>query len=62
AGSLEGDVAAPRVVIAEGAFFKGRVEMRGEKMDQSRDGRRPKEPAGNRTPTPEKAVAERGGH
>jgi cytoskeletal protein CcmA (bactofilin family) len=26
-GQLEGDVAAPRVVIAEGAFFKGKVEM-----------------------------------
>ncbi len=26
-GSLEGDVLSPRVVIAEGAFFKGRVEM-----------------------------------
>ena len=26
-GSLEGDVMSPRVVIAEGAFFKGRVEM-----------------------------------
>jgi len=30
-GSLEGDVAAPRVTIAEGAFFKGRVEMGGDK-------------------------------
>jgi len=30
-GILEGDIAAPRIVIAEGAFFKGRVEMRGEK-------------------------------
>ncbi len=26
-GSLEGDVVSPRVVIAEGAFFKGKVEM-----------------------------------
>jgi cytoskeletal protein CcmA (bactofilin family) len=26
-GSLEGDVAAPRVTIAEGAFVKGKVEM-----------------------------------
>jgi cytoskeletal protein CcmA (bactofilin family) len=30
-GILEGDIAAPRIVIAEGAFFKGRVEMRGER-------------------------------
>lgn len=29
-GSVEGDIAAPRVVIAEGAFFKGRVEMKSE--------------------------------
>src|SRR5262245_36286551 len=29
-GSVEGDISAPRVVIAEGAFFRGRVEMRGE--------------------------------
>jgi len=28
-GRLEGDVAAPRVVLAEGAFFKGKVEMTG---------------------------------
>jgi cytoskeletal protein CcmA (bactofilin family) len=27
-GSLEGDISAPRVVIAEGAFFKGKVAMR----------------------------------
>jgi cytoskeletal protein CcmA (bactofilin family) len=30
-GNLEGNIAAPRIVIAEGAFFKGRVEMKGEK-------------------------------
>jgi cytoskeletal protein CcmA (bactofilin family) len=29
-GSLEGDISAPRVVIAEGAFFKGQVEMGGD--------------------------------
>ncbi|HTQ78623.1 MAG TPA: polymer-forming cytoskeletal protein [Thermoanaerobaculia bacterium] len=29
--TLEGDISAPRVVIAEGAFFKGKVEMQGEK-------------------------------
>jgi cytoskeletal protein CcmA (bactofilin family) len=26
-GTLEGDVVSPRVVISEGAFFKGKVEM-----------------------------------
>jgi cytoskeletal protein CcmA (bactofilin family) len=30
-GSVEGDVRSPRVVIADGAFFKGKVEMGGEK-------------------------------
>lgn len=30
-GTLEGDITAPRVVIAEGAFFKGRVDMRSER-------------------------------
>lgn len=33
-GALEGDVAAPRVVIAEGAFFKGKVEMTGGKGEE----------------------------
>jgi cytoskeletal protein CcmA (bactofilin family) len=28
-GSLEGDVSAPSLVIGDGAFFKGRVEMTG---------------------------------
>jgi cytoskeletal protein CcmA (bactofilin family) len=26
-GSVRGDISAPRVVVAEGAFFTGRVEM-----------------------------------
>lgn len=47
-GSLEGDVAAPRIIIAEGAFFKGRVEMTGDKAqrpdrnEKSEEARRPK--------------------
>lgn len=48
-GSLEGDVAAPRIVIAEGAYFKGKVEMMGEKAEETRrakgageSGRQPK--------------------
>ena len=28
-GRLQGDISAPRVTIAEGAFFKGKVEMSG---------------------------------
>ncbi len=30
-GCVEGNISAPRIVISEGAFFKGRVEMTGEK-------------------------------
>ena len=35
-GSVEGDISAPRIVIAEGAFFKGRVEMRGDRAPGER--------------------------
>ncbi len=31
-GRIEGDVSAPRVIIAEGAYFKGNVEMTGGKQ------------------------------
>lgn len=37
-GTLEGDITAPRIVIAEGAFFKGKVEM---KEKGAADTRRP---------------------
>ena len=48
-GSVEGNISAPRVLIAEGAFFKGRVEMTG---DKGRDSSPPQpkavpEPAGS---------------
>jgi cytoskeletal protein CcmA (bactofilin family) len=35
-GSVEGDIVAPRIVIAEGAFFKGRVRMKDEKAKGAR--------------------------
>jgi cytoskeletal protein CcmA (bactofilin family) len=35
-GSLEGDIAAPRVVISEGAFFRGNIEMKGDKSREPR--------------------------
>jgi cytoskeletal protein CcmA (bactofilin family) len=35
-GGLEGDISAPRVVIAEGAFFKGRIDMRSDR-DKEKD-------------------------
>ena len=34
-GTLEGDILSPRITIAEGAFFKGRVEMKGEKQEKT---------------------------
>ncbi len=40
-GRLEGDVEAPRVVIAEGAFFKGKIEMTGERETPRMAGDRP---------------------
>lgn len=35
-GSVEGDIAAPRVMIAEGAFFRGKIEMRSHPNPESR--------------------------
>ena len=49
-GSLEGDISAPRIVISEGAFFKGQVEMKGEK---AREARRPR---GAGEPEPKRLV------
>ncbi len=37
-GSLEGDVVSPRVIIAEGAFFKGKVEMIDQRRDAAKTG------------------------
>jgi cytoskeletal protein CcmA (bactofilin family) len=45
-GRLEGDVAAPRVVLAEGAFFKGKVEMTGKGAAGASPGAAPKKEAG----------------
>lgn len=52
-GSLEGDVAAPRVIIAEGAFFKGRVEMTGADKPAGRPEKEQRQPKGS--PEPGKA-------
>jgi len=49
-GIVEGDIAAPRIVIAEGAFFKGRVEMRGDRAPGERG------PRGAGQPEPKRAV------
>ena len=44
-GQVEGDIEAPRVVIAEGAYFKGNV-----KMGQPSSAGRPRPPAGGAAP------------
>jgi cytoskeletal protein CcmA (bactofilin family) len=43
-GSVEGDISAPRVAIAEGAHFRGSVDMQ-------RGGTKPQAPALNAKPT-----------
>ena len=52
-GSVEGDVAAPRIVIAEGAFFKGRVEMMTEEKTAGQPAKEQRQPKGS--PEPGKA-------
>jgi cytoskeletal protein CcmA (bactofilin family) len=39
-GSLEGDISAPRIVVGEGAFFKGVVEMHAPGHDGQDERRR----------------------
>lgn len=60
-GGLEGDIAAPRVIIAEGAFFKGRIDMRSDR-DKERDTNKAPEPRrkGAEAGAPQKASAESG--
>jgi cytoskeletal protein CcmA (bactofilin family) len=55
-GTLEGDIAAPRIVIAEGAFFKGRVEM---KEKGAADPRRPQPVVKSRAAQPPPESEER---
>ena len=41
-GSLEGNVRAPKIVISEGAHFRGSVDMSATKPDAARPGEPPK--------------------
>ncbi|HYN20400.1 MAG TPA: polymer-forming cytoskeletal protein [Thermoanaerobaculia bacterium] len=52
-GTLEGNIAAPRIVIAEGAFFKGQVEMKGEKVEEARQTQKAGEPGSQPQPSAE---------
>lgn len=51
-GSLEGNIRAPRVILEEGAFFKGQVEMASEPR---REPARKKPPAVERPERPERS-------
>ncbi|HEV7506615.1 MAG TPA: polymer-forming cytoskeletal protein [Thermoanaerobaculia bacterium] len=46
-GGLEGNISAPRVVISEGAFFKGRIEMTKAKESPPPKAKPAPEPAGS---------------
>jgi len=56
-GSLEGDVSSPGMVIGDGAFFKGRVEMTGTKSET----RSPAKEVNPKASAPAAAVAPAGG-
>jgi cytoskeletal protein CcmA (bactofilin family) len=58
-GGLEGDISAPRVVIAEGAFFKGRIDMRSDR-DKEKDKAPEPRRKGAEAGAPQKASAETG--
>ena len=51
-GSIDGDIAAPRVAIAEGAHFRGSIDMQrgGTKSGESKSG--DSKPAQSGTPSP----------
>ena len=50
-GRLEGDISAPRVTIAEGAFFKGKVEMGGQD-ERRKPAEKPTAPERGGSPAP----------
>jgi cytoskeletal protein CcmA (bactofilin family) len=53
-GSVEGDIVAPRVAIADGSHFRGSIDMQRKEPVGSSDGTAaPREPALRATPTDE---------
>ena len=57
-GSVDGDIAAPRVAIAEGAHFRGSIDMQRAVPGQAQRRRRPTE-GQKRTPSPPPAPTSR---
>ena len=57
-GSVDGDIAAPRVAIAEGAHFRGSIDMArpGGKTDQKSDAKAETKPAAPATPPAQPAA------
>jgi cytoskeletal protein CcmA (bactofilin family) len=58
-GSVDGDIAAPRVAIAEGAHFRGSIDMQrtGGKPGENKPGDKPAENKAEQKPAPAAAVA-----
>jgi len=55
-GSVDGDIVAPRVAIAEGAHFRGSVDMQ-RKGGQPKEAPKPAQPQASSQPTPQPAAA-----
>jgi cytoskeletal protein CcmA (bactofilin family) len=56
-GSIEGDVTAPRVAIAEGGFCKGKIEMNPKGSERPGAPKPPDAPTSSPTPPPSPALS-----
>src|SRR5262245_46530902 len=61
-GSVDGDIAAPRVAIAEGAHFRGSIDMQrpGGKSEQKSETKAEVKPAASPSPQPQTSGATAG--
>ena len=56
-GSVDGDIVSPRVAIAEGAHFRGSVDMQRKGGQPAQAGQQPQRPAGQPAPQAQPAAA-----
>ena len=56
-GSVDGDIASPRVAIAEGAHFRGSVDMQRKGAQPGQQGQKPAQATGQPQPGQPQAVA-----
>ena len=56
-GAVDGDIAAPRVAIAEGAHFRGSIDMQRAGAAKPADSKSPEKPAQAAQPAPQPAAA-----